>query len=60
MSAWILGLLPFGVMGMLLLTNPNYVTLLWQDPAGVRMLWFGAGMITFGVFWLRKIIRIRI
>jgi len=60
MSAWILGLLPFGVMLVLALINPDYVSLLWTDPSGVRLLWYAAGMILFGVVWLRKVIRIRI
>jgi len=60
MSAWILGLLPFGVMLVLALVNPDYVSLLWTDPSGVRLLWYAAGMILFGVVWLRKVIRIRI
>ena len=60
MSAWILGLLPFAVMLMLMLVNPKYVSMLWTDPTGVRLLWYAAGMILFGVVWLRKIIRIRI
>ncbi|QNA90791.1 type II secretion system F family protein [Massilia sp. Dwa41.01b] len=60
MSAWILGLLPFGVMLMLVLVNPKYVSMLWTDPSGVRLLWYAAGMILFGVVWLRRVIRIRI
>jgi tight adherence protein B len=60
MSAWILGLLPFAVMLMLALLTPDYVSLLWTDPTGVRLLWYAAGMILFGVLWLRKLIRIRI
>lgn len=60
MSAWILGLLPFAVMGVMVVSSPEYIGMLWQDQQGVRMLWFGAGMIVFGVLWLRKIIRIRI
>lgn len=60
MSAWVLGALPFFVMGMMLLINPTYVALLWTDPTGVRLLWYGAGMIVFGVFWLRKVIRIHV
>jgi tight adherence protein B len=60
MSAWILGLLPFAVMGMLLLINPKYVELLWTDPTGVKLLWYALGMIIFGVMWLRKVIRIHI
>ncbi len=60
MSAWILGLLPFGVMGMMMVSSPEYVSMLWTDPQGVRLLWYGVGMIAFGFVWLRKIIRIRI
>jgi tight adherence protein B len=60
MSAWILGLMPFGVGAMLLLVNPSYVRVLWTDPAGVRLLWYALGMILVGVVWLRRVIRIRI
>jgi len=60
MSAWILGCLPFCVAGMMVLINPGYISLLWTDPTGVRLLWYAAGMIVLGVFWLRKVIRIRV
>jgi tight adherence protein B len=60
MSAWILGLLPFGVGAMMLLVNPGYIKILWTDPSGLRILGYAAGMIVVGVIWLRKIIRIRI
>jgi tight adherence protein B len=60
MSAWILGCLPFVVMGAMLVINPTYIALLWTDPVGVRVLWYAAGMIVIGVFWLRKVIRIRV
>jgi tight adherence protein B len=60
MSAWILGLLPFAVGGMLVLLNPGYIKILWTDPAGIRLLWYALGMITIGVLWLRRVIRIRI
>jgi tight adherence protein B len=60
MSAWILGLLPLAVMLTLTVVNPDYVSLLWTDPTGQRLLWYAAGMVLFGVFWLRKLIRIRV
>jgi tight adherence protein B len=60
MSAWVLGLLPFGVMTMMVLTSPTYIGVLWTDPTGVRLLWYGAGMLMLGVLWLRKLIQIRI
>lgn len=60
MSAWILGVLPVFVMVMMLLINPTYISLLWTDPVGVHLLWYAAAMSVLGVFWLRKVIRIRV
>jgi tight adherence protein B len=60
MSAWILGLLPFAIMAMLVVVNPKYVQVLWTDPTGIKLLWYGLGMIVVGVIWLRRVIRIRI
>lgn len=60
MAAMILTLLPFAVGGMMLVMNPTYVSLLWTEPKGIRMMWFGLGMMVVGVLWMRKIIRIRI
>ena len=60
MSAWVLGLLPFAVMIMMSLTSPDYISVLWHDPIGVRLLWYGAAMIVLGALWLRRLIHIRI
>ena len=60
MSAMILTALPFAVLGMMLVMNPKYVSLLWTDPSGMRMLWYGLGLMVVGVVWMRRIIRIRI
>jgi tight adherence protein B len=60
MSAWILGLLPFSVGGMMLLLNPEYISVLWTDPAGIKLLYYAGVMIVVGVIWLRKTIRIHV
>jgi tight adherence protein B len=60
MSAWVLGLLPFGVMLMMKITSPNYLRVMWTDPVGVQMMWYGGGMMIAGVLWMRKLIHIRI
>ena len=60
MSAWILGLLPFAMLLIMSLVNPTYISLLWTDPAGVRAMWYGLGLLLLGVLWLRSLIRIRI
>jgi tight adherence protein B len=60
MSAWILGLLPLGVMLVMTLSNPTYVGVLWTDPVGIRLMWYAFGVAVFGVLWMRKLIRIHI
>ena len=60
LSAWILGLLPFCVMAAMQVLNPSYISILWTDPTGRELLWYGLGMIVVGVFWMRRVIRIRI
>jgi tight adherence protein B len=60
MSAWILGLLPVVVMLVMAVVNPRYISLLWTDPVGVKLLWYAGAMIVFAVWWMRSVIRIRV
>lgn len=60
MSAWVLGLMPVVMIGVMALVNPQYISLLWTDPSGIKLLWYAAGMVALGVVWMRKVIRIRI
>lgn len=60
MSAWILGLLPVGVVALMALLNPGYIAVLWTDPAGVRLLWYAGGAMLAGFLWMRKVIGIRV
>lgn len=60
LSAWILGVLPFGLAGVLNLVNPGFMTLLWVDPLGQTMLKGMVVLLAVGVFWIRKVIRIKV
>jgi tight adherence protein B len=60
MSAWILGLLPFAVGLVITVTNPKFLSVLWTDPAGLKLMWVALGMMLLGLFWMRKIIRIHV
>ncbi len=60
MSAWILGLLPFCVLVVMAQGNMKYTSVLWTDPDGIRMLWYGISMIIAGALWMRALIRIRV
>jgi len=55
-SAAIIGSLPLAVMGLVYLTSPNYIMLLFTEPLGhVMLVGCGAWML-IGVFVMRKMI----
>lgn len=60
MSAWVLGVLPLAVGLLLSVVNPRYISILWTDPIGVRLLWYAALACIIGVIWMRSVIRIRV
>ena len=60
MSAWILGLMPFGLAAMLNLLNPEFMSVLWSDPIGIAILQILAALMVIGVLMLRRIVRIRV
>lgn len=60
MSAWILGLLPLGVLLATAAFNPAYVSVLWRDPVGTRLMWYAAAASVVGIFWIRRVVRIRV
>ncbi|MCK2128090.1 type II secretion system F family protein [Thauera aromatica] len=60
LSAWILGVLPFVVAIVINLINPGFMKVLWEDPAGLNLIYGALVMMVLGVLWMRKIIRIRV
>ncbi|MFM0042253.1 type II secretion system F family protein [Paraburkholderia sediminicola] len=60
LSAWVLGVLPFAILGLLSMLNPGYINVFWQDPAGVHLATVALTMMLFGILWMRKVVRIHI
>jgi tight adherence protein B len=60
LSAWILCLLPFALAFVISFINREFLSLLWTDPAGVRLLAGALVLMVFGIFWVRRIIRIHV
>ncbi|HKR38732.1 MAG TPA: type II secretion system F family protein [Paraburkholderia sp.] len=60
LSARVLGLLPVVTGGAISFVNPDFLEVLWQDPAGVLMLQAGTVLLLAGMFWGRRIVRIRV
>ena len=60
LSAWVLSLLPFVAAALLNLVNPKFMSILWTDPAGLRLVWIALGMAAFGILWMWQIVKIRV
>jgi tight adherence protein B len=60
LSAWILGLLPFVLAVFLNFINPKFMSLLWTDPVGLKLVWIMLVMMAVGVYWMRRVIRIHV
>jgi tight adherence protein B len=57
MSAIIVGSLPFVVVGALMFLNPDYITVLFTDETGNKVLYFAGGMLGAGFVVMSKLIR---
>jgi tight adherence protein B len=55
-SAAIIGCLPIAVMGLVYLSSPQYIELLWTHPTGRFLMACSAGWMTVGVLVMRKMI----
>jgi tight adherence protein B len=59
-STAILGSLPVVVSLLLLLTSPNYITILFTDVRGLMMLGVAGGMLGTGILIMTKMARFQI
>jgi tight adherence protein B len=60
LSARILSLMPFVAGGALYLTNPEYMLVLIDDPIGRKILIGALIWMCLGIYFIRKIIRIKV
>ena len=60
LSAWILGLLPFGIALVLSVINPEFISKLWTEPMGILMLQVSLSLMAMGIWWMWRMVRIRI
>ena len=60
LSAWILTLLPFALAAVINIVNPGFLRVLWTDPTGQKMIGFALVIMILGIFWMWRVIKIRI
>jgi tight adherence protein B len=59
MSAYILMALPLGIVFMLMVVNPDYMTVMFTNPLGWGMIAASVILMSIGGLWLKKIIAIK-
>lgn len=60
LSVWILGGLPPVFMLYLVLTSPSYVDPMFNHPLGYAMLVVMFVLLTGGIFWMRKLVKVEV
>lgn len=60
LSAWILGLIPFVLAGMISVTSPDYLPMMLGEPIGRKIVLAAFAMMIVGIFWIRKLIRVEV
>jgi tight adherence protein B len=58
LSAWVLGVMPFVIALYMYAVNKEYISLLVTTTVGWIMVAGASGLLTLGVLWMRKIVRI--
>ena len=58
LSAWVLGVMPFVIALYMYAVNREYISLLVTTTVGWVMLAGALGLLTLGLLWMRKIVKI--
>jgi tight adherence protein B len=59
LTGTILTCLPIFIALAMMMTNPNYIGLLFADPRGIKLVWASAACLVAGHFVIRKIVDIK-
>ncbi len=59
MSARVLVVMPFAVVGILYLINPDYISVLFSDPLGTYSIILALSMMGFGSYIIKKLVVIK-
>lgn len=59
LSSWVLALLPVGIAGFLIVSNPDYFGSMWYDPTGRLLIYLAFGLQLAGAYFLYRLARLR-
>jgi len=60
LSAWILSILPFALALVISFVNRDFIAKLWTDPLGIRLAGFALALMLIGIWWMWRMVKIRI
>lgn len=60
LSAWILTILPFVLAILISIINPKLMSMLWTDETGRKMIAGALALMIIGIFWMWRMIKIRV
>lgn len=60
LSAWILTILPFVLAILISIINPRLMSMLWTDETGRKLIAGAATLMIIGIFWMWRMIKIRV
>lgn len=59
-SAWVLTMTPFVLFVLITLVNPDYMPMLTNSPRGGNLIAIAAVLIVIGVFWIKRILNVKV
>ncbi|RAS24254.1 type II secretion system F family protein [Paraburkholderia bryophila] len=59
MSSWVLGALPVGIGGFLIVSNPSYFASMWFDPSGRQLVYLAFALQVVGAWLLYRMASLR-
>ena len=58
LSAWVLVMIPFLLFVVIMVTSPDYLPILLQEPAGQKIIVVSFVLQVIGILWIKRVIRI--
>jgi tight adherence protein B len=59
LSSWVLAVLPVGIGGFLILSNPKYFASMWFDPTGRQLVYLAFVLQVLGAYLLYRLANLR-
>lgn len=60
LSGWILAAMPFALAGIMSVTNPGSLNVLFEDPGGRKLVMYALVLMAAGLFWISRLTKVRV